>query len=115
LISKKNFIKKRKALLSTQEVYTGTQLAHRREPTRTYAHAIPKAQNPEETPIKPKLQKKPPPKKHEKNPQNPKSEIQANPKYREKNPRTTILKRSQAKRKARGTTHKPTQSYNSTT
>jgi hypothetical protein len=71
LISKKNFIKKRKALLSTQEVYTGTQLAHRREPTRTYAHAIPKAQNPEETLIKPKLQKKPPPKKHEKNPPKP--------------------------------------------
>jgi hypothetical protein len=44
LISKKTLLKKRKAPLSIEEVYTGiTQLAHRRKPTRTYAHTIPKA------------------------------------------------------------------------
>jgi replication initiation and membrane attachment protein DnaB len=82
LISKKTLLKKRKAPLSTQEVYTGTtQLTHRRKPTKTYAHTIPKApKNPKSRRYSHKAQttkKKTPPKIHENTPKT------LNPKYKQ--------------------------------
>jgi hypothetical protein len=70
LISKKNFIKKAKSAPKyTKSIHMNNPASpQKRTHMDLRTHNTQSPQNPEDTPIKPKLQKKPPPKIHEKTP-----------------------------------------------